>query len=71
MLPKDPDFGPFLSLVILLLVLCIVFLALTLPFSAALHSDQGAVAGVIATLTGLVLGVTQLRGRLSGKDRGE
>ena len=61
--PTDDEFGPLLSLVVLLLVLCIAFLVVTLPFSSVLHMDAGVVAGVISAL-GTVLGaVLYSRGR--------
>jgi len=57
-----------LSAVILLLILCIAFLVVTLPFSAALHSNPGVIGGVIGTLTGALGLAIQARGRLGGKD---
>lgn len=69
MWPTDPELGPLLSAVIFLLLLCIVFLAATVPFSAVLGSDAGVTAGVIATLAGLMSLAIKARGRLGDRDR--
>lgn len=66
-IPTDPDLGPVLSLVVVLLIFSIVFLVGTLPFSSILHSDPGVIGGAIGALVG-VLGIAiTARRRLDGK----
>jgi hypothetical protein len=66
-IPTDPDFGPLLSLVVLLLALSIGFLVLTLPFSAFLRIDPAVIGSVIPALGTVLGGVLYARGKGRGQ----
>lgn len=59
----DPQYGPLLSVVIGLLLLCIVYLVALLPFSP----NQGAIGGALAALAVLLGAVIEVRGRAGRK----
>jgi len=54
---KDKELGNLRSLVVLLLVLVIVYLAVLLPWSDQAGAVGGAI-GAVATLLGIVLGAS-------------
>lgn len=53
--PEDEQLGPLLSLVVGILVLCIVFLVILLPFSSSQGTTAGVIAGLGTLLTSIIV----------------
>jgi len=59
---KDEQLGTVLSKVVAVLVLCIIYLVILLPFSSN-DSIIGSAIGVLATLVGTIISVRAWRSR--------
>lgn len=67
---NDNELGRLLSLVIVVLVLCVAYLVILLPFSG----NSGVIGGAIAALTTLIggiVGVRAIRRNKAGDDSGD